>query len=1096
MEFIFTLFAEDGYLLLPGSWVGWAVLGLLFAVVAALLWRWRALRPAWSSAQWQLLAVLLVLTPVATFFFGLRPSFIEAVPPPSTPVEPVVSALMLLAALPWVLAALRLGLLPAALLGGLSGLLLGFWETHTLFTIPETMLVATLFGLAFHQPQQHKLYRWLQRPLVAALVLSLALPLLHLLGYLFLTSAPFLQRLDYALTQTGGRWLASAIPFLFAALLAEILVSSQPAFTPRLGQAKRSSQAGAGLQGRFLAAILPLAAVLLVVLTVVIWWVGQGASQRSYEAQMASLASQMAEESRGALELGQSLITALAADPVILAGSQEGQAQALARAGESLPFFDQLYLIGGDGQVLAAYPAEEAQALALFPQESLGVELAFQGITFQYYALPPHQGGTAAQLTFLAAVASDDQISAVLLGRSGSSAGPLWQSIGELLGSVSELGGEGMLVDGDGMVLLHSAVGQAGEDYLGSRETQPLLSIGLGSDGTRRLIYSQLVTGTDWSVVLTLPLYLTYQLPLAVLGPVVAAYLLLFLAVVIVGWRESKSLAGALHTLTAQAARMADLRLDAAIAPQRSDEAGWLALALEHMRIAIKARLEETRQLLSISQGLVSSTEMEAAVAPILEAALTTEASSVRLVLTPEAAPRQGDELPLNFGLGPHSQRHRALDLQVLDLLAHKDQVVLTNPARARLRAVEGEPLPRALVAVALKQGDEKLGALWLAYDQAHEFTEDEVRFLAVIANQAAQTVAGLGRFQSAWRGYQRLEAALAAAPEPILLVDGHERLLLANPAARELLGLGEKLHPGVSAADVLPGEVLASMRKTGDAPLSEEITFPDGRIFHLTLSKVALQDEGSGYLCLFFEITRYRELQDLMSEFVSTVSHELRSPLAQVQGYASMLKIVGDLNEQQGSYADKIVQGVEYLARLVINLLDLSRIESGADLRLASVLVSPLIHQVVDDLQIKADQKRVALTVEPLDSSLTIEADPDLLRQALYNLVDNAITFTEAEGEVNVRAAVQEDVLEIAVRDTGVGIAPLDQARLFERFFRPSRQEPDKPRRTRMGLAIVKSIVERHGGQVRVESQLGEGSTFTLRLPLRRSEGGSPPQR
>jgi signal transduction histidine kinase len=204
------------------------------------------------------------------------------------------------------------------------------------------------------------------------------------------------------------------------------------------------------------------------------------------------------------------------------------------------------------------------------------------------------------------------------------------------------------------------------------------------------------------------------------------------------------------------------------------------------------------------------------------------------------------------------------------------------------------------------------------------------------------------------------------------------------------------------------------------------------------------------------------------------------------MRGYATMLEMVGELNDQQTNYVGKIVSGVESMSRLVTNLLDLGRIEAGIGLQVDMVHVPDVIERVVSALQLEASQKHIQVNMEiSEDTSPLIEADQALLQQAIHNLVENAIKYTPAQGKVNIRMWPKQDRMVIEVRDTGSGISPMDQPRLFEKFYRGAQQGSKEQHGTGLGLAIVKSIAERHGGQVWVESQLGKGSAFFLAIPL-----------
>jgi len=223
-----------------------------------------------------------------------------------------------------------------------------------------------------------------------------------------------------------------------------------------------------------------------------------------------------------------------------------------------------------------------------------------------------------------------------------------------------------------------------------------------------------------------------------------------------------------------------------------------------------------------------------------------------------------------------------------------------------------------------------------------------------------------------------------------------------------------------------------------------------------------------------------------MKSEFVATVSHDLRAPLTFMRGYATMLPMVGELNEKQREYLDKILVGIEKMGALIEDLLNLGRIEAGVGLEEKPCHLGAIVVEAVDGMRARAAARGLVLRLEPAEPAPIILGDATLLRQAVANLVDNAIKYTPSGGSVTVGLkAVGREVL-ITVADTGLGIAPEDQVRLFEKFYRIRRRDADEIQGSGLGLAIVKSIVERHGGRVWVESALNQGSTFTIALPIR----------
>jgi signal transduction histidine kinase len=266
----------------------------------------------------------------------------------------------------------------------------------------------------------------------------------------------------------------------------------------------------------------------------------------------------------------------------------------------------------------------------------------------------------------------------------------------------------------------------------------------------------------------------------------------------------------------------------------------------------------------------------------------------------------------------------------------------------------------------------------------------------------------------------------------------------------------------------------------------SAEVRLPDGKTYLAMASPMTADGRAVGRVCILRDVTQLKEIDTLKSDFVSTVSHDLRSPLTLMRGYASMLEMAGELNEQQKNYSKMIVQGVDNMAKLVNNLLDLGRIDFGVGLQEENVPILDIVERVTSSLQMQATHKKISLGVEiPKDLPNTVEADQALLQQAVYNLVENALKYTPEGGAVTIHLQCAANTLTFAIQDSGIGIPKSDLPRLFEKFYRGTNREALAQRGTGLGLAIVKSIAERHGGKVWVESELGKGSTFFLLIPL-----------
>jgi two-component system NtrC family sensor kinase len=240
---------------------------------------------------------------------------------------------------------------------------------------------------------------------------------------------------------------------------------------------------------------------------------------------------------------------------------------------------------------------------------------------------------------------------------------------------------------------------------------------------------------------------------------------------------------------------------------------------------------------------------------------------------------------------------------------------------------------------------------------------------------------------------------------------------------------------------------------------------------------------QGVGQAIVMQDITHLKELDRIKSEFVTTVSHDLRSPLTAILGYVELIERAGPVTEQQQDFIRRVQMSVQQMTQLVTAMLDLGRIEAGLDAAKENARLGALASYAIENLRALAEAKELKLEVDlPTDLPM-VTGVPLRLRQLVTNLVDNAIKYTPAGGTVRVRAESDDGQVVLQVSDTGPGIPAADQPYLFDKFFRAS-NVPKDAIGTGLGLSIVKSIVDSHGGRIWVDSTLGEGTTFTVVLP------------
>ena len=336
-----------------------------------------------------------------------------------------------------------------------------------------------------------------------------------------------------------------------------------------------------------------------------------------------------------------------------------------------------------------------------------------------------------------------------------------------------------------------------------------------------------------------------------------------------------------------------------------------------------------------------------------------------------------------------------------------------------------------------------------------------------------------------------RLETLLDSMIEGLVVLDPHGRITLANRAAEVLFGFSRQMIGGTLLEAVRHHEVAAVAARLGkeSAILDHELRLegPPPRV--LQVNAVALRDPagvGAGAMLVFHDLTRLRELEGARQEFVANVSHELRTPLSLIKGAAETLL---DGAKTDPAALDRLLQIIDRhadrLTLLIDDLLLLAKLDSGRiELHPEPSALRSATQEVFDDLAKRARGREVRLE-NAVPAGLVAQADPDRLRQVLSHLVDNGLKYGRAGGVLAVSGRVLEGPwIEVCVRDDGPGIPREAQARVFERFYRVDKARSREQGGTGLGLAIVKHAVQAHGGEVRVESEPGQGAAFYFTLP------------
>ncbi len=374
------------------------------------------------------------------------------------------------------------------------------------------------------------------------------------------------------------------------------------------------------------------------------------------------------------------------------------------------------------------------------------------------------------------------------------------------------------------------------------------------------------------------------------------------------------------------------------------------------------------------------------------------------------------------------------------------------------------------------------IGLLILTHEQANYFKLEHLMLLQAIAGQAAIAVENIQLYIGVAQEQQRLSTVLQSVSDPILMFDAYGCLSLLNPTAEKMFTdyqtrLGLPLIRNCGYDKLI--EALEEALLSGESKV-EEITWPDQRVFTASLTLLK-----GGCVVILHDVSHFKTLEKVKNEFISTASHDLKNPITTILGFSDLISKAGPPNENQLEFANRIHSSAENMSELVQNLLELARMDAGVERKWETVDLNELMSEVKDEFELQALIKKQSLTFQSFACESAVQGDPFQLKQALRNLVGNAIKYTPTNGTVSLAIEARQYTVLLHVTDTGYGIPEEDLPLLFNRFYRVRTEAVKDIEGNGLGLAIVKSIVEQHGGHVHVESELGKGSCFSIALPI-----------
>ena len=550
-----------------------------------------------------------------------------------------------------------------------------------------------------------------------------------------------------------------------------------------------------------------------------------------------------------------------------------------------------------------------------------------------------------------------------------------------------------------------------------------------------------------------------------------------------------------------------------------------LAMALEESRLYAEARAreQEATRLYAVTRQLATSLDRERLLDVIAEQAVElTGCEAVGIFFYDVAR----EALVFHRGLHLPAELTRGLALRPGEGIAGRayqerqpvwtrdrlsDPTLRHSPAAQRLVDAAA---PRAYLAVPIISREETYGVLVVYFFSPHDFTTREVQLVSTLADHAALALQNARLFHEAQRRERetqtlyeetqtqrvRLAQIFESTSDGIVLVSRAGEIQAANPQAGELLGFDATKVIGTRLAELLDAarsaepdhervfQHLAALLQDpargsrGDLELRRS-----GRTVHWTAQPTRDALGGTvGFTLTLSDVTHERQVSQMKTDFVSFVTHQLRTPLAGIKWMLELAAQTPELPADAGSYVDDARAAAERLIGLVNDLLDISRLESGKlSVTLQPTNLRKLTQSTLDDLGTLIREKGHRLSVAE-GRAPVVMADPQLLRQVIVNLTSNAIKYTPPGGEISIALAVEDGgMARWAITDRGIGIPKASLARLFEKFYRADNAHTVETEGTGLGLYLVRLIVEKLSGQVWCESEEGRGSTFIFTLPI-----------
>ncbi|HAF62402.1 MAG TPA: hypothetical protein DCK95_08750 [Anaerolineaceae bacterium] len=970
--------------------------------------------------------------------------------------------LMVFQAIPWVAAAVFGKPILSVVLAVSGGIVFSGFHGHTVFTILLISTIGFLFNILLRKKNSF-LEPYQNHPLIlVSLVIIAAIPLFYLERFASAKGGIAL-RLDAGFHDGWFFYLCRTIELLLAGILAEVLVQKDN---------KKNKHTSLNATVRLVSKqkktyhLVGLFYVMLLVLTVL--WNGSRAyaleKQRiDMEARLQHINLALTSSfTSNAIRIDQLSKSAL------LGGTVSEMNTVVRMLFQPIQNVDEFYLFDTHGSLVYAYPATSEEALNISDQEVW----IYQDVLTENTILGSFSMAEPANMymSVLYPVAdNEDTVQRVVLARMDIYNNPTLLPISTLLSEYSENGLHLEFVNTQLDTHIPWVEEMDHEQEISEVATTTYVPMGLEGWGTQLTL--------DKSVFLTVFFEEIYPF-----------FLLTLLSSILVSrfyfyrWAKlEKSLVNLTERFSTSSNSNANVSL------QRMNTYPDSVVSLLDVLKQIFQKLELRHQETEMFLDLWHSYDDADTFCGVLEDALRIFAGQDSIYVRLFIESRIGEETTQLYTHAEveNIEDYAYLNEQILALGKEQDQLVVGNANRFhQLTRALGKPFPQAFILKKIPMSQTRSALLFVAYGATQEFSQDFMDDFLGKLDAFTSHLVEIDQLQQ-WLLEKTILSQLFNDLNFPLFVFINKILLYGNKAANAFLKLdGAEEHTSIGKR-VQQNEIYNIMLKNysqDHSVLTRETN--DGMKYEIDILNENHPEIGKITVMLLKDITREKKREEITRDFVTMLSHDLRSPITILQGYSKMLPMVGELNVTQQDYLEKIKSGLETISSLVEGILLEDRIENGIQISSEEFELYEVLSEIKTQLESLANQKRVSIENTGIQPGLTLKGDRILIKQALYNVVNNAVKYSEMDSVVKLSVQTKDDMIQILVQDSGPGIASIDLPLIFEKYYHPKGSGNLYDKQGGMGLYISKFIVEAHRGNISVESELGKGTLFQINLP------------